>query len=160
MNLTHLHLLLNHLPIFGSILGGFVLFYGLYTKSNPTKMAAYFVLIASSLGAVITYLTGEPAEESIENIQGISKSMIEEHEEFAGIALVALIILGVASLVGLFLTFKKSPLTRTVAAITLVISLISFGLIARAGYIGGLIRHTEINANATPNQGAAQDDDD
>lgn len=160
MNLTHLHLLLNHLPIFGSILGGFVLFYGLYTRSNPTKMAAYFVLIISSIGAVITYLTGEPAEESIENIQGISKSMIEEHEEFAGIALVALIILGVASLIGLFITFKKSPRTRIVATITLLISLISFGLIARAGYIGGQIRHTEINPNATPNQGAAQDDDD
>ncbi len=160
MNLTHLHLLLNHLPIFGSILGGFVLFYGLYTKTNSTKIAAYFVLVISSLGAVITYLTGEPAEESIENIKGISKSMIEEHEEFAGIALVALIILGVAALIGIYLTFKKSPLVRTIASITLAISLISFGLIARTGYIGGQIRHSEINPNANPNQGAVHEDND
>ena len=32
MNQTHIHLLITHLPIFGSILGGFVLAYGLWTK--------------------------------------------------------------------------------------------------------------------------------
>ncbi len=149
MNQTHLHLLINHLPIFGSILGGFVLTHGLWTKSNQTKIAAYYLLIISSIGAVIAYLTGEAAEESIENIQGISKNLIEQHEDFSVIALVALIILGIASLIGLFLTIKKSPLTRIIAIVTLFISIISFGLIARTGYIGGQIRHTEINSSTS-----------
>ena len=161
MNQTHLHLLTNHLPIFGSILGGLVLTHGLWTKSNQTKIAAYNLLVISSIGAVIAYLTGEAAEESVENIQGISKDLIDQHEDFAVIALVALSILGVASLIGLFLTIKKSPLTRMVAIVTLFISLISFGLIARTGYIGGLIRHTEINSsNNNPVQSGEQEHDD
>ncbi len=161
MNQTHLHLLINHLPIFGSILGGLVLAHGLWTRTNQTKIAAYNLLVISSVGAVIAYLTGEAAEESVENIQGISKDLIEQHEDLAVIALVALSILGVASLIGLFLTIKKSPLSRMVAVVTLFISLISFGFIARTGYVGGQIRHTEINpASNGPVQSDEQGHDD
>ena len=76
MNQTHLHLLIAHLPIFGSILGGLVLAYGLWTKSNQTKIAAYILLVISSIGAGISYLTGEAAEEAVEKIQGVAKEMI------------------------------------------------------------------------------------
>lgn len=161
MNQTHLHLLINHLPIFGSILGGLVLVHGLWTKSNQTKIAAYNLFIVSSIGAVIAYLTGEAAEESVENIQGISENLISQHEDFAMIALVALIILGVASLVGIFTTIKKPQLARIHAIIILFISLISFGLIARTGYIGGQIRHSEINpSNTNPAQEDNNKEDD
>lgn len=147
MDQTHIHLLITHLPIFGSILGGFVLAYGLWTKSNQTKIAAYILFIISSIGAVIGYLTGEAAEETVENIAGVSKNLVEQHEDFAVIALVSLIVLGIASVVGLFLTSRKSPLTRAVAMVALFASLVSFGLVARTGYLGGQIRHTEINSN-------------
>ncbi|MBL0310617.1 MAG: hypothetical protein IPP77_13385 [Bacteroidetes bacterium] len=161
MNQTHIHLLINHLPVFGSILGGLVLAHGLWTKNNQTKVAAYYVLIISSIGAVIAYLTGEAAEEAVENIQGISKTMLDQHEDAAVFALVALIVLGVASLIGLFLTIKKSPFIRTMAFVTLFISLISFGIIARVGYLGGQIRHTELNsATPTQQQEGGQEDDD
>jgi uncharacterized membrane protein len=161
MNQTHIHLLITHLPIFGSILGGFVLAHGLWTKNNQTKIAAYNLLIISSIGAVVAYLTGEGAEETVEKIQGVSENMIEQHSDFAVFALVSLGILGVASLIGLYVSLKKSPLSRTVAIITLVISFVSFGLIARTGYLGGQIRHTEINsANPTTIQNGEKEKDD
>lgn len=162
MNQTHLHLLITHLPIFGSILGGIVLAYGLWSKSNDTKIAAYFLFIISSIGSGTAYLTGEAAEETVENIQGVVEATIKQHEEFALFALISLIILGVASIAGLFLTLRKSSLTRTLAIIILFISLISFGLVARTGYLGGQIRHTEINStnnpNLTPNENEGDDD--
>ena len=147
MNQTHIHLLVTHLPIFGSLLGGIVLAYGLWTKSTQTKNAAYILLIVSSIGAGIGYLTGEAAEETVENIAGVSETVAEEHEEFALIALVSLIVLGVASIVGLFLTSRKSSSIRSVALVILFMSLISFGLVAWTGYLGGQIRHTEISSN-------------
>lgn len=149
MNQTHLHLLITHLPIVGSILGAVVLTYGLWTKSNHVKIAAYTVFIISSIGAGIAYLTGEGAEETVEDIQGIAKKVIEEHEEFAIIALVSLIILGLASIVGLLLTLRKPSLAKTISWVILLISLISFGLVAWTGYMGGQIRHSEINSNTT-----------
>ena len=159
MNQTHIHLLITHLPIIGSILGGLVLAHGIWTKSNQTKIAAYLLLILSSIGAVIAYLTGEGAEQTVEKIQGISEKIIEQHSDFAVYALVALSILGVAALLGLFFAFINSTLSRTVAIITLVISLVSFGLIAYTGYLGGQIRHTEIS-NATSIEQQNEDKDD
>lgn len=162
MDQTHIHLLITHLPIFGSILGGLVLAHGLWTKSNQTKIAAYNIFIISAIGAGIAYLTGEAAEETVENVQGIADNMIEQHEDFAVFALVSLIILGVASIGGLFLTLRKSALTSTAAIVILFISLISFGLVARTGYLGGQIIHTEINNSTTTTQGQggeSEDDD-
>lgn len=148
MNQTHIHLIITHLPIFGSILGAFVLIHGIYSKNNGTLIAGYNVLIISALGAGIAYLTGEGAEETVEQIQGVTKRLIEEHAESALISLIALIIVGAISLAGLFITLLNSSLTRPVALVTLAISLVAFGLIARTGYLGGQIRHTEIGANA------------
>lgn len=148
MNQTHIHLIITHLPIFGSILGAFALIHGIWTKNNMTLIAAYNVLIISALGAGIAYGTGEGAEETVEHIQGISKSMIEEHAESALFSLISLIIVGLASLVGLFITFRNSVLTKLFALITLFLTLAAFGIIARTGYLGGQIRHTEIGKNA------------
>ncbi|MBK9801196.1 MAG: hypothetical protein IPP56_16235 [Bacteroidetes bacterium] len=151
MDQTHIHLLITHLPIFGSLLGGLVLAHGIWAKSNQTKIAAYNLLIISSIGAAIAYMTGEGAEETVENIQGIVEATIKQHEEFALVALISLIILGIASIIGLLITLRKSPLTRTIAFISLFISLISFILVARTGYLGGQIRHTEIGSTTNPN---------
>jgi uncharacterized protein YacL len=146
MNLTHIHLLITHLPIIGSLLGSFVLAYGLWSKSYNTKIAAYFLFIFCSIGAGIAYLTGEAAEQTVENMQGVVKATIKIHEEFALFALLSLIILGIASLLGLFLTLIKSPIAKSTAFVILFISFISFGLVSRTGYLGGQIRHTELNA--------------
>lgn len=67
-----------------------------------TLIAAYNVLIVSALGAGIAHGTGEGAEETMEHIKGISKSLIEEHSDSALISLIALIIVGLISLIGLF----------------------------------------------------------
>jgi len=158
MNQTHIHLLITHLPIFGSMLGGIVLAHGLWTKSNQTIIAAYYVLIISSLGAGIAYLTGEGAEESVEHLQGVAKANIEQHKDFAVFALIALIILGLASVLGLFISLRKMQLTRTTAFVILLISIISFGLVARTGYLGGQIRHTEL-ANGVTNTSENLDKD-
>ena len=146
MDQTHVHLLITHLPIFGSILGAFVLAYGIWSKSSHTQIAAYILFIISSIGGVIGYLTGEAAEETVENIAGISKDLVEQHEEFAVFALVSVIVLGVASVAGLYFTLRKSRFTRGVAMIILVSAIASFGVVAWTGYLGGQIRHTEINS--------------
>lgn len=159
MDQVHIHLLITHLPIFGSILGGLVLAHGIWTKSDQTKIAAYNVLTISSVGAVIAYLTGEGAEEAVEDIQGVAKNMIEQHEDFALYALIALIAAGVVSLLGLYLTIKKLSLAKEVALLTLFVATISFGLVARTGYLGGQIRHTEIGTTS-PAQGGGEEDDD
>lgn len=148
MNQTHVHLLITHLPIFGSILGAFVLIHGIWKKSGTTLIAAYNILIISAIGAGIAYATGEGAEDTVESIHGVSKSIIDEHSESALVSLIALIAAGALSFIGLIVTLKGHSLTRPVALVTLFVSLTGFGLVARTGYLGGQIRHSEIGTTA------------
>ena len=89
---------------------------------------------------------------------------VEEHEEAAELAFISLMILGGTSLIGLFLSYKKSALANKVALVVLLISLVSFGLVVRTGYLGGQIRHTEVGPNGvntpTQEQGGGEQDDD
>ena len=145
MNQAHLHLLITHLPVFGSIIGALVLGYALWTKSNHTKNAAYFIFIISAIGAGIAYLTGEGAEHAVKHLPGVTKNLIEIHEDAAMYALISLIVLGGISVIALVMSRFKTSFTKYTSTIILLISLISFGLVARTGYLGGQIRHTEIS---------------
>ena len=79
----------------------------------------------------------------LRKFKAYQKTAIDQHEDFAVVVLAALIILGVISLIGLILTLRKTSWIRFVALSTLVISLVSFALVARLAYLGGKIRHTE-----------------
>jgi len=151
MDQTHLHLLITHLPIFGSLIGAILLGYGIWRKSDTTILASYYLFIVSTIGTIIAYITGEAAEETVENIQGISESVIEQHADFALFALIGIIILGVSALVGVFASRKNSPFSKVMTMVTLFLSLLSFALVARTGYLGGQIRHTEITSGTNQN---------
>jgi len=103
----------NHLPIFGSILGSIVLFFGLITERINAKKAAYILFILSSLGAGVAYFaqgaTGVPAK----NIQGVVEATIKVQEEFSSFTFISLTILGLAFILGLLLRYNSSFLTRS-----------------------------------------------
>jgi uncharacterized membrane protein len=156
MTQAHVHLVITHLPIFGSLLGAFVLGYGIWSKSNQTKIAAYWLFIISAVGTGIAYLTGEGAEEGVEDMQGVAENLIKQHEEFAMFALVGLTLLGISSLVALYATYKNLAFLKTACFATFFISFISFALVARTGYLGGQIRHTEISTNPIQKTGGQE----
>ncbi len=146
MSQAHLHLIINHLPIMGAMLGALVLIYGLFKKSEDTQAAAYGVLLIAALGAGVAYFTGEPAEEAIEDLPGIVKASIEQHEEFAMLGLLSMILLGLLACIGLYFIYKKSSLTFRFAKVVMIVCVIAFGLIGWTAYLGGKIRHTEFSS--------------
>ena len=150
MNPAHLHLMLNHLPIVGTAFTLVLLVMGLLTKSEQIKRAGLVFLVLIALLAVPTYLTGEPAEESIQKLAGISGGFIEQHEEAAQTAFIAQIALGVAALIGLLISRRGRPLPNWLAGGLLVLTLAIAGLMARTANLGGQIRHPEIRTSQAP----------
>lgn len=144
MDQTHLHLMVTHLPILGPFLGAIVLIYGIWMGSSSTKKAAYILFILSAIGAIISFLTGEAAEDTIKEITSITDNTIDPHEELAVYALGALVLLGVLAFIGVVVKLKSRTVSRNLAAIILLLSLVSFTLMAWTGYLGGKIRHTEL----------------
>lgn len=145
MNSTHIHLLLNHFPIVGTMIGSLLLLWGIVSKQINIKTTAAVVLTAMAIAAIPVYLTGEPAEEAVENLPGVSDALMEMHEEAANLAIWLMGITGVFSLVAIVLQMKQNPKAASVFLLAGVFSIISLAM-ARTGYYGGKIRHTEIRS--------------
>jgi hypothetical protein len=94
MNWAHAHLLLNHIPVIGMAIAVPLLSFALVKKWEELKKASLALFVGLALVAIPTYLTGAPAESVVEGLPGVSEAIIEQHEEAALIALVALELLG------------------------------------------------------------------
>src|SRR6185295_6221108 len=147
MSFAHLHLLSNHLPIIGSFIGLLVLIFALWKKSEETKIAAFGIFILCAIGAGIAYLTGEEIEHLLNKNIVVSKDLIHAHEDFSLFALISLIILGIVSIYGIYTIIKKTANSKLIEKIILGIALVSWVLISKTGYLGGQIRHTELDPN-------------
>lgn len=148
MNAAQIHLALNHIPLFFSIIGGLILVWGLFRKNDGFITLSLYMLIAAALFTAPVFLTGEGTEELVEKAAGVNESAIESHEDMAKISLIVIIITGVFALAGLLLR-KKSALGRSILPFTVILSLASFGTMAQTAHLGGLIRHTELQSGVT-----------
>jgi uncharacterized membrane protein len=165
MNATHFHLLLNHFPIIGTLIGTIILLYGFISKTLRIKILSAYLIGAMALIAVPVYLTGEPAEETVQHIIGISAINIELHEEAAGLAILLMSITGVLAIIGIITTYKFPGQIHKTFFVLIIFSFFSFASMARVGYLGGKIRHTELNDNnqvqhATSNDLEAREEED
>ena len=67
MNQAHFHLMVNHLPIIFPIVGTIVLFGGFMLRSEIIKRVAYTIFIFGAIATFPAFLSGEGAEEVVEN---------------------------------------------------------------------------------------------
>ncbi len=151
MNLPHLHLLLNHLPIITPIIGLLVLILGFFFKSTIIKRTALFIFILGSLFTFPAFNTGEGAEEGVENISGISEDLIKIHEEHAETFSVFAYLLGAFSTLGIWISWKQKTYTDAFNYLVIAFSLVTLYFGAKTGTSGGEIRHTEIRTKSTNN---------
>lgn len=149
MNDAHLHMVVNHFPIIGTILGAGILLAGILFKNNTVKNVAYVLFVVAAVFAAVSMATGEGAEEMVEDMPTVGHDIIHEHEEIAEKLALSLYVLGAISLFGLYANFKKHTQAKLASILTLVISLVAIYLAQQTGTTGGEIRHTEIRANAT-----------
>ena len=146
MDETHLHLLLNHFPIIGTLFGVLFLVYGLFAKNKSILHAGLLTLFSMALLAVPVQLTGEGAEETVERL-GVDHDVIHEHEEAAELAIWFMGGLGLLALATFLISRRTSgrdTVLRGLYVATLALSVVVFVMMARVGSLGGEIRHTEV----------------
>ena len=146
MDLAHIHLLLNHFPTIGSIIGGGLFVLSLITNSDDLKRASLVVLLGISLIAIPTYISGNGAQDAVKSLPGVSKTLIETHEGAALVALGFIEVTGAFAWLGLWQFRRLARVPNWNLAVILVLTAVSLGLMARASNLGGEIRHGEIRA--------------
>ncbi|MBW4360443.1 DUF2231 domain-containing protein [Flavobacterium taihuense] len=149
MNDAHLHMVVNHFPIIGTIFGFGILIAGLVLKNKTLQNTSYILFIVAAIFAAFSMGTGEGAEELVEDMPNIGKQIIHEHEELAEKLAILLYVLGALSLVGLYLNFKNYAKAKLLSFLILGIATAGLFLVQKVGTSGGEIRHTEIRANAS-----------
>jgi uncharacterized membrane protein len=147
MNDAHLHMLVNHFPIIGTLLGLGILITGLLLKNNSVKNTAYVLFIIAVIFGAFSMATGDGAEELVEDMPNIGHQIIHEHEEMAEKFILVMYATGIFSILSIFTSVKKHKWARIFAFITLLLALTASILAKNVGTSGGEIRHTEIRTN-------------
>lgn len=146
MNEAHLHMVVNHFPIIGLFFGIGILSFGILKKQTILINTAYVMFIICMIMAKATMMTGEGAEEIVEEL-GISHDIIHIHEEIAETFMKVLYGLGILAILGLIVNFKKQAKAAIVSYIVLILAIGAAVLSKNVGTSGGEIRHTEIREN-------------
>ena len=144
MNWAHMHLLINHIPVLGMVFGTLLLVYGLVKKNEEIKRVSLGIFVIVAVATLPVYLTGEPAEEIVEHLPGVEEPIIEEHEETALIAFIAVGILGIFALGALWRYRHADAIPKRLIIAGLITSIVVCGLMAWTADLGGKIRHSEI----------------
>src|SRR6476661_626776 len=107
MNASQIHLALTHVPVVLSFIGLVILSIGLLKKNETITKTSFYLLLAAGIFTVPVYFTGEGTEEIVENIPGVSESIISKHEDVANLTLVAISITALMALSGILFYSKR-----------------------------------------------------
>src|SRR5215831_8498756 len=157
MNWTHVHLLLNHFPTIGMIVGLSVFFTAIVTKNDDLKRVSLGIFFFIALLSIPTFVTGTAAELALEKTPEVSKTMVWRHETAAFEALWFMELTGALAWLGLWQYRRFSRLPKATLASVLAVGLLTFGLMTRVANIGGEIRHPEIRTGPAPTETESAD---
>jgi uncharacterized membrane protein len=145
MNASQIHLALTHVPVVLSFIGLVILSIGMLKKNETITKTSFYLLLAAGIFTVPVYLTGEGTEEAVENLPGVSESLISKHEDVANLTLIVISLTALIALSGI-LFYSRRIIGKIARTSVFILSLISAGAMAQTAHLGGSIRHTEIRS--------------
>ena len=143
-DLVHIHLLLNHFPTIGMIVGVGLFLLGLLNKSEELKRGAMAVVFAMALISLPTYMSGYSAQKSLRGVQSVSQDVISFHQRSALFALIVMEAAGVVAWYGLWRSRRHVSVGPRLTAAAVLLSVVTLGLMAGAANVGSEIHHPEI----------------
>jgi uncharacterized membrane protein len=144
MDPTHLHLLLNHVPTVGFGVGVALYVISLVARSDDLKRASLVVFVGVALLSILTYVTGNAAQEAVMENPDVTESMIVAHEGAAFLALAFMELTGGLAWFALWQFRRTSRLSGGMGGVILLLSLVTLVLMTGAANLGGPINHPEI----------------
>jgi hypothetical protein len=162
MNLsaTHLHLMLNHIPVLGTIFVFLLLLWAMVRKSRELTSLGLSLTVILALVTIPIYLTGDPTEHQQRRAAWFDRDRAHEHEEKAERGLIAVLATGAVALGALFLRRGGRPGSGAVTGLATAGVAVSAVLFALAALEGGEIHHEELRpgaVNVAPAAGPASE---
>lgn len=149
MDWVYFHLVINHFPIIGVIIGTVLLASGVIFKNRGVEISGLGTIVFAALMAIVAYMSGDPAAGVVRGFPDVIKSLVSRHENIATVGMYLMVTAGLLAGSSLYSIWKKDKSIRLLIMLTLAFSLISSGAMVYIGRTGGQIRHTEFRNEAT-----------
>ena len=149
VNVAHAHLLLNHAPTVGIVIGLGLFFLALFRRSDELRHASLEVFFLSALLTLPTYVSGVAAQASIQGLPDVSEASIQAHHDAALLAFVLMQLTGAAAWFALWQARRTSRPAFLTSSAVVLFSVLTVASMARAATVGGEIRHPEILLSET-----------
>src|SRR6266850_1177695 len=143
-DLAHLHLLLNHFPTIGTILGLGLLLLSFVRRNDHLKKVSLEVFFLIGLATLLVYESGVAAEAALKGQAGVSAAAILAHEDAALLAFMIMELTAAFAWLGLWQYRRIGRPSRGTVYTVLVLSVVTVALMTVAANLGGGIRHPEI----------------
>ena len=159
MTLSHLHLILNHVPTVGSAVALALLLLALLRRNEHLKIAGLEVLFLIAVLTLPVYITGVGAQRELRSRQAaVSDTAIREHQDVAIASFAVTEFAGFVAWVALWQLRRAGRAARGLIPAVIVLLVLALTVSGRAANIGGEIRHPEMLTESTaPVEGVAAD---
>ena len=149
MNFVHIHLAINHSPLYASLFAFFFLLIGMVIRNRSIAAAGLIITIVAALCGIAADLTGNEAADVIKNsppIAGVDTTLIREHDLAAGFVVISTCVTAGLAIIVLFVGRRRGQRPRWMEVVVLVFILWSLSVVARTALLGGRIHHPEVRA--------------
>ncbi len=149
MDMGHLHLMLNHLPVLGAPALLALLAWGLTGKMPAITRGALGLTVALAVVTGVVYLTGEAAEELVEGLPTFQERLVQPHQEVALWATWILVATGCLAAAALWRSRRGATISLAMTRVVLVGLLASTAAVGVTAWTGGPIGHPELRPGRT-----------
>jgi len=159
VTLSHLHLILNHVPTVGSAVALALLLLALIRRNEHLKIAGLEVLFLIAVLTLPVYITGVGAQRELRLRQAaVSDTAIREHQDLAIASFAVTEFAGFVAWIALWQVRRAGRAARGLVPAVIALLVLALTVSGRAANIGGEIRHPEMldaAETATPALGQA-----
>jgi hypothetical protein len=155
MNITHVHLLLNHIPTIGTAIAIGLLVLSLFRRSDELRRVTLEVVFVVALLTIPAYLSGVSAQQAQLNNPDIAEAFVDAHWTAALWAFLLMQISGAIAWLALWKFRRSARMSPALLGAVLVMSTLAFAASARAANLGGEIHHPEIMVAGAATEQAA-----
>ncbi|HYS55571.1 MAG TPA: hypothetical protein VER58_17570 [Thermoanaerobaculia bacterium] len=152
MNFLHIHLAINHSPLYATLFAFFFILIGMMIRNPSIVTAGLVITIVAALCGVAAYYTGDQAADIIKDgppIAGVEKTVIGPHEQAAVFVLVSSGVAAGFALITLFVGRRRPARPRWMEVVMVIVLLWSLSVVVRVALLGGRIHHPEVRALIT-----------
>jgi hypothetical protein len=146
----YLHVMLNHLPIYGTMLGALALAISLILRSRSAQITALILTLIAGASAYPVLVTGQRAYKAIRGMaDNAGADVLDEHMDRAEKTIGVFYFLAALAIAGLLVPIKWPKSAVPLAALTLVVAIFCSGIAVYIAQPGGRVRHPEFRPSET-----------